>query len=142
MLHYALLDHSSSARLTLDTSLCREEGRTEKRWHIINQNNGRGYSKDRHNDAAVTISMIGQKVSRRVRWFRTNFSLNWFNIETKQRAQLNWDWLSNIRFKNESTNANMPWQNICEFFPDEEVKEYIISFDFIMHSIFAIFACN
>jgi hypothetical protein len=33
----------------------------KKRRYITNQNNGRGYSKDRHNDVAVKISMIGQR---------------------------------------------------------------------------------
>ncbi len=63
MLHYTLFHHSNFARLTSDTRLYRETGRTEKRWHITNQNNGTGYSKDRHNDVAVTTSMIGQQVS-------------------------------------------------------------------------------
>jgi hypothetical protein len=35
----------------------------KKRRYITNENNGRGYSKDRHSDVVVTISMIGQKVS-------------------------------------------------------------------------------
>ncbi len=72
MLHYTLVHHSSSVRLISDTSLYREEGRTvhtKKKWrHITNQNNGIGYSKNRHTDVAVTTSMIGQKVSRRIRW--------------------------------------------------------------------------
>jgi hypothetical protein len=73
MLHYTLLHHSSSARLTSDTRLYREAGITEKRWHITNQNNGTGYSKDRHNDVAVMTIMIGQKASRRVRWGHFNY---------------------------------------------------------------------
>jgi hypothetical protein len=73
MLHYTLLHHSSSARLTSEIRLYREAERAEKRWHITNQNNGRGHSKGRHNNVAVTTSMIGQKVSRRVRWGHFNY---------------------------------------------------------------------
>jgi hypothetical protein len=56
----------SSAIATLGTDVTLHT--KKKRWRIINQNNGRGYSKDRHSDVAVTTSMIGQKFTRCVRW--------------------------------------------------------------------------
>lgn len=49
--------------------------------------------------------------------------LNLFDIEVRQLAHPNWDWLLNIELQNKQKNAIWVFTQICRFFSNEEVKK-------------------